>query len=74
MVNKFKNLVCNDKFLPFASYMKGLLLKGLKLMMENSTNASRPVADCLFGSEKISAFSECWKEVISECCKTLSEK
>jgi hypothetical protein len=64
VITKFKNLICNDKFLPFSSYMKGLILKGLKIMAENH-HENRPIAECLLGCEKISAFTECWKELIS---------
>ena len=60
-IDKFKTLICCDKFLPEASYMKGLLLKGLKGMLENSSITNQPVASCLFGSDKLAAFSECWK-------------
>lgn len=65
-IAKFKNLVCSNNFLNFASYTKGLILKGLKMMTEtNERNlGGRPVAESLLGSEKMSAFCECWKEMI----------
>jgi len=65
-VDKFKNMICSKKFLSEGSYMKGLLLKGLKAMIESSQNEGQPVAQCLLGSDKIAAFTECWKEMISE--------
>lgn len=64
-LNKLKNLVCSDNFLSFASYMKGLILKGLQAMLE-AEGSDRPAAETLMGSEKLAAFCECWKEMIME--------
>lgn len=45
-INKLKNLVCSNNFLNFASYTKGLILKGLKVMIESNerNQGVRPVA------------------------------
>lgn len=57
-LNKLKLLICSDKFLSFAGYMKGLLLKGLQAMVENNKDgdSTRPVGEVLMGSEKLAAF------------------
>jgi hypothetical protein len=71
-INKLKNLVCNDKFMPFSSYTKGLLLKGLQLMLQSTETRARPVAQALLGCEKLAAFTECWKEMIAESSRYIS--
>jgi hypothetical protein len=45
-IAKLKNLICNNNFLNFASYTKGLILTGLKGMIESNGCglSSRPAA------------------------------
>lgn len=63
-IAKLKDLVCSNSFLNFASFTKGLILKGLKAMGEQARTSSFPVAEALMGSEKLPAFCECWKEML----------
>lgn len=55
-IAKLKDLVCNNSFLNFGSFTKGLILKGLKAMGEQASSSPYPVVEALMGSEKLPAF------------------
>ena len=64
VIDTFRKLICSEGFMANASYMKGLILKGLNSMAgEEERNKVRPVADAIMGSERMEAFCECWKDM-----------
>ena len=51
-----RKTICESSFMTESGYIKGLLVKGLRLMLKEN-GRKRPVVGCLKNSEMLEAFS-----------------
>jgi hypothetical protein len=47
-----------------SNFIKGLLVKGLRSVLENGNRTTKPIAQILLKNDAMNAFSEFWKEII----------
>ena len=59
VLKKIKKIICDKKFMIESPTTKGLLLKGIKMMYDNSeiVNNQIPVAHCLWRNDCMMAFT-----------------
>lgn len=49
-----------------SNFIKGLMIKGLRAIIDKRDKANKPIAQILMKNEAMNAFSEFWKEIIEE--------
>ena len=66
VLEKIKAKICSEDFMFGSNFIKGLMIKGLRAIIDKRDKSNKPIAQILMKNEAMNAFSEFWKEIIEE--------